>query len=277
VPWLGELYNKLWGREDLFHQVFRAVDLIKEDFVELQSELHHLNPSRNLKNYLAKKVLKTKMDFLRSRTATRSLGITTDSLVPKVVLIKKQEDKDNNEEDAKFDVGDEDTQYDGNVEDESENVDEDDKSYIDEDAAFLSRGPAPVLPCTIRYMDLTCLNLKHFYRVSQVLLIRDKWDAVVDIFNKKERGKGGSAIWRGEPGTGKQHYSPWIQRLIQRLRLITLSQGKTALLYYILVICLIKAQPFVFQEMFGGVYIINDEAREQMGGAGQGCSYTCLW
>ncbi|KIM35002.1 hypothetical protein M413DRAFT_32853 [Hebeloma cylindrosporum] len=40
--------------------------------------------------------------------------------------------------------------------------------------------------------------------------------------------------------------------------------GKTALLYYILVICLIQAQPSVFQDKYGGVYTIKDELRTQM-------------
>ena len=40
-----ELHNKLWGRDDLFPEVFRAVDLTKQDFIELQSLLHYLNPS----------------------------------------------------------------------------------------------------------------------------------------------------------------------------------------------------------------------------------------
>ena len=63
--WIGETnYDKLWGRADLFHQVFRAVDLTKEDFVDLQSDLHHLNPSRNCKGYIAKKSSRNQDKFL---------------------------------------------------------------------------------------------------------------------------------------------------------------------------------------------------------------------
>jgi len=234
MDWLDELHDKLWGRADLFHQVFRAVDLTKDDFVELQSDLHHLNPSRNCKSYISKKFLETKMNLLRSRTATRPLTITTDTLVPKVVLqasegvipanamyvnddtnleriIKRQEDhkdKGIDDENAKGDVDDDDAKGDENDQhSESENVDEDDKLYIDEDAAMLSQGPTPVLPCTIRFMDLTCLNLQHFDRMPQVLLIRDEWDAVIDIFNQRRTGKRGGAILTGQPGIGKRHYS----------------------------------------------------------------------
>ena len=167
LDWLDELHDKLWGRADLFHQVFCAVDLTKDDFVELRSELHHLNPSRNRKSYTAKEVLETKVNSLRSRTATRPLTVATDSLVPKVVLqasegliptynvkimrptdnvkinskknIKRQRDdkgKEIDDENAKGDVDGEDSKGDENDQhSESEDVDDDDKSYIDEDAA----------------------------------------------------------------------------------------------------------------------------------------------
>jgi hypothetical protein len=51
----------------------------------LQHSLHHLNSSRNQKSYKLTDVLKDKMTFLRSITATRTLT-TTGSPVPKVVL-----------------------------------------------------------------------------------------------------------------------------------------------------------------------------------------------
>ena len=57
--------------------------------------------------------------------------------------------------------------------------------YIVEDADVLSHEPT-VFPSTIRYMDLTSLELQHFKRVPRVLLIRNEWDAVVDILNKRE-------------------------------------------------------------------------------------------
>jgi hypothetical protein len=231
TPWLVEPHSKLWGRKDVFHQVFRAVKLTKEDFIGLQRDLHHLNSSRNHKNYVTENVLNTKVDFLRSRTATYPLTIT-GSLVPKVVLhaseapipadamdvdvdiesdqnIKIQENLEGK------DLGDEDDQRieddEGELDDEcdeGEGDGEDDESYIDEDAAVLSRGPSAILPCTIRYMDLTCVNLRHFHRVPKVLLIRDEWDAVVDIFNKRESGLLGRAILTGQPGIGRHRHSP---------------------------------------------------------------------
>ena len=191
--------------------------MTKEDFIELQSHLHHLNPSRNHKSYLAEDVLETKINFLRSRTATHPLTVTTGSLVPTVVLqasgdlvsantmddnidvnskkvIKRQDDRKDKDIDDE-NVDDEDSKGDETDEhSEDDNSDKDDKLYIDQDAAVLSHGPTPILPCTIRYMDLTCLNLQHIDRVPQVLIIQDEWDAVVNIFNKRPSGKRGSAI-----------------------------------------------------------------------------------
>jgi hypothetical protein len=165
AKFLIELHNKLWGREDLFCQVFHAVDLTKEDFIELQSKLHDLNPSRNHKSYLTRQnnILETKMDFLRSRTlaATHPLTSNTDSLVPKVVLCNLKHhipvapmdiniDIKLNCADATHDGIDEEVK--GSVEDdeteEGEFVDKDDtgKLYINEDAAALSHGPIPFSP-----------------------------------------------------------------------------------------------------------------------------------
>jgi hypothetical protein len=260
--WLVELHEKLWGREDVFGQVFRAVDLTIDDFTHLQRDLHHLNSSRNQKSYVSRDVLEAKTAFLRSRTATHTLT-TTGSPVPKVVLqppdglipmdvmdvgvriescknMDQQEDcedkdsdkdamedksdenavgdesdenamGDQSDENATGDEGDEmgdegDEMGDESDEDEDSEGEVNDK-YIDQDATTLSHT---IFPCTIRYMDLTCLNLRHFNRVSQVLLIRDEWDAVVDIFNKRKTGIQGSALLTGQPGTGKYYYGPWI-------------------------------------------------------------------
>ena len=156
------------------------------------------------------------MNFLRSRTATHTLT-TRGSPVPKVVLpdpilmdidvgvrMDQQEDceDEDNDEDAMEDESDENA-----VGDESDDDSEGDSKYIGHDATVLSDT---IFPCTIRYMDLTCLDLQHFRRVSQVLLIRDEWDEVVDIFNKRDPRIQGSALLTGQPGTGKYYYGPWI-------------------------------------------------------------------
>lgn len=208
AKWLHELHKKLWGREELLDQVFRAVDLTEKDFVELQSELHNLNPSRNHARYLSTKenILDAKIDFLRSRTATRPLIINTDSLVPKVVLCDHVPagtmDVDPDHEGAKNDE-EANSGEDDNTDEDYNGGNEYDKSYIEKDAAVLLQASPPVLPCSIRFMDLICLNLQHLMRVPKVLLIRDEWDTAIDIFNQGLKGIRGSAVWAGQPGTGK--------------------------------------------------------------------------
>jgi hypothetical protein len=165
----------------------------------------------------------TKMDFLRSRTTSQRLTIT-GSPVSKVVFLRSVpaetvdvddekssegkdgdlDDEDDSSEGEDEDIGDEDESSEGEDEDigdEYEDSEGKNEKYIDEDADVLSRKPA-LFPCTIRYMDLTCLELQYFDRVPQVLLIRDEWDAVVDIFNKRKTGRQGSAVLTGQPGIG---------------------------------------------------------------------------
>ena len=191
------------------------MDLTIDDFTQLQRNLHELNSSRNQKSYVSRNVLEAKTTFLRSRPATDTLT-TTGSPVPKVVLQPpdglipmdvdvsvriQQEDSEIEDESDETAVGDE-----GDEDDEDSEGEVNDE-YIGRDATVLSHT---IFPCTIRYMDLTCLNLQHFNRVSQVLLIRDEWDAVVDIFNERATGIRGSALLTGQPGTGKYYYGPWI-------------------------------------------------------------------
>ena len=77
--------------------------------------------------------------------------------------------------------------------------------YILADAAELSTGSAAVLPCIIRYMDLTTLKLKYLSRVPPLTLIRDEWKTMIDVFNGRDSGVYGSAVFTGSPGIG-EHY-----------------------------------------------------------------------
>jgi hypothetical protein len=78
-------------------------------------------------------------------------------------------------------------------------------SYIHINAAFLSKASNAIFPCTIQYMDLTSLDLG-LDRCESLMLIRDEWRTMMDIFNKDDMGTRGSAIFTGQPGTGKYYY-----------------------------------------------------------------------
>ena len=79
-------------------------------------------------------------------------------------------------------------------------------SYIEKDATYLCTGETAIFLCTIRYMDLKILDLTHFTRTPQLLmLLRNEWGNK-DIFNKRKRGSGGGAVFTGEPGIGECYY-----------------------------------------------------------------------
>jgi hypothetical protein len=270
------MHEKLWGKRDLFDQIFRSVNLTKTDFIELQNQLQNLHPSRRSESYVATNVLNVKADFLRSRS---SVGMkchpsSSANLIPQVVVDTSEDlnpfieiavmDDDSMDNDMDDDSMDSDKDDDMDVHTEPDLSDipcgfeatacltESDPPdvvvdaskdltpptdagvvttdvagtsavdyametiadshpnslpSIDSDAALLSEGPDAIFPCSIRYLDLTFLELKHLVRVPHLMLIRDEWRTVIDIFNNRERGIRGSAVWTGSPGIGRHSYS----------------------------------------------------------------------
>jgi len=199
--------------------------------MELQAQLHSLDPSRGSESHVAMNVLAIKLDFLRSRSF-RSVDTAAHfskydaashgKLVPKLEVDKSKDltpitadvtgaDDDDVDTDV-MDADDTDAMdadvVDTNPLDVGVEPDPNSPSYYAPDAAFLSEGSAAVLPCTIRFMDLTVLKLEHLIRVPHVMLIRDDWRDTVDIFNRRRKGTLGSAIVTGQPGIG-EHYCAW--------------------------------------------------------------------
>ena len=201
------MHSKLWGKRVLFDELFRTATLTKTDFIELQHRLHCHDPERNSASYVAKNVLAIKADFLRSKsfsdTAAAAAFFDTKSsggLAPKLVF---------------------DTSLDMTPPMPSDTADEDDgaamdidmgidpnpvssiESYINTDAIYLSTGVTGIFPCTIRYMDLTSLELKYRVRIPQLTLLRNEWGNMVDIFNGRQKGVLGSAVFTGQTGIGE--------------------------------------------------------------------------
>ncbi|KAF8340993.1 hypothetical protein F5887DRAFT_1224859 [Amanita rubescens] len=244
--WLAEIHKKLWGKSHLFGEIFRTANLTTADFIQLQLELERINPSRTEPSYKAQDVLKVKADFLRkkSRNATlESDNAPNCKLVPSVSLVAPSSTLSTlpcaMDLDATADTMDVDADAEADPAPQPANC----PGYIIADAKELSTGSTAVLPCTIRYMDLTTLELKESIPVKRLTLIRDEWNIMINLFNGRKRGVHGSAIFTGSPGI-----------------------GKTCFLYYILILCLIKGQPVVFQDMCGDVYLITDEVRSQTKG-----------
>ena len=201
--WLIELHTKLWGKRQFFDDIFRTATLTKADFIHLQQELHSHNPERNSDDYEVQNVLAIKADFLRSRSSVDSRASSSlfDSahdnlLVPKLVFDTTHDVSPTDDIDTTS------TDVDANAMD----VVPDPHSYIEKDAIYLSTGDTAIFPCTIRYMDLRPLGLTHFTRTPQLMLLRKEWEDMVDLFNKREKGIRGGAIFTGQPGIGECCY-----------------------------------------------------------------------
>ncbi|KAF8238275.1 hypothetical protein L208DRAFT_1243387, partial [Tricholoma matsutake] len=241
-PWLVEIHSSLWGKRDLLGQIFRTANLTTTDFIELQLRLESNDPSRSSPSYAAQNVLDIKSDFLRKKssiaidaTAIPDLANTSSTSKPPPCAPPILDDSMNVDADADSSEPD---SADSNPTPQFANC----PDYILADAAQLSTGSAAVFPCIIRYMDLTTLKLKYLSRLPRLTLIREEWKTMIDLFNGREGGVYGSAVFTGSPGI-----------------------GKTCLLYYILILCLIRSQPVVFQDMQGDVFLITDMVLPQKG------------
>ncbi|KAM6492684.1 hypothetical protein JOM56_012408 [Amanita muscaria] len=229
--WLVEIHSELWGRRDLFGEIFRTATLTEDHFIELQHLLEALNPERNSDKYVAKDVLATKSAFLHSRsTALDADADVGNGPVPRLLFDAPQP--------PTSDVVDNDDDDDDFVADDDDDAVAEDPMPVDIDPVnthmdHLLEDATAIFPSTIRYMDLTIL--KPTLRVPQLMLYREEWGSLIDIFNEREKGMPGSAVFSGQPGI-----------------------GKTCLLYSILILCIIRTKPIVFQDVAGKVFIIDD-------------------
>jgi hypothetical protein len=218
IGWLIEMHKKLWGRLDLVGEIFRVADLTTEDFIELQRQLHDKDPSRSSESYHAKDVLAIKAKFLRSRSRGLSLSdITTCAgRLPQLRGHTNPDDPDASDEDEASASMDDNDDADTDASDavalmDAMNINADANSdpscrYIEADAASLSKGSNAIFPCTIQYMDFSFLCLEDTGRYEALMLIRDEWRIMVDIFNERKLGIRGGAIFSGQPGIGEYRY-----------------------------------------------------------------------
>jgi hypothetical protein len=209
--WLVEIYSKLWKRTDLFDQIFRTATLTKDNFKGLQDLLDKENPGRTSDLYVAKDVLAKKADFLREKSKPLEIDFG-DGLVPRLVFDATQLPSsgvvDND------DVADDDNDVVADGDDDAvADDDNDDAMDIDPNHGYagshtdhLSKEAEAIFPYTIRYVDLTVLNLKNHLRAPLLMLFRNEWGTMIDIFNKSEKGREGSTVFTGQPGIGEHHY-----------------------------------------------------------------------
>jgi hypothetical protein len=148
---------------------------------------------------VAEDVLAKKSDFLREKSKPLETDFGND-LVPRLVFDATQ------------------PSFSGIVGNDAVSDDDDDDDAMDIDPNHgygchmhhLSKEAKAIqiFPYTIRYVDLTVLNLKNNLRAPLLMLFRNEWGSMIDIFNGRKHLKGirGSAVVTGQPGIGKRHY-----------------------------------------------------------------------
>ncbi|KAF8351674.1 hypothetical protein F5887DRAFT_913384 [Amanita rubescens] len=223
--WLAVIHGKLWKEHEFFGKIFRTANLTEHDFKDLQDLLDKENPGRTSDSYVVEDVLAKKSDFLREKSKPLEADFG-DCLVPRLVFDAIQ------------------PPFSGIVGNDAV-FDDDDAMDIDPNHGYcchmhhLSKEAKAIqiFPYTIWYVDLTVLKLKNNLHVPLLMLFRNEWGMMIDIFNERKhlRGIRGSAIFTGQPGIGKM-----------------------CLLYSILILCMIRGQRCVFQDMDGKVFIIDD-------------------
>ena len=188
---------------DFFGKIFRTATVTKGDFTDLQYLLEALNPERNSDEYVLEDVLATKSAFSRQRSTGLDLDLV-DGLVPRPVLgACRPPSSDVVDEDGV--VGDDNDVVDDDVMDDDDGDGDDAAMVIDSDT-HLPNEAMVIFPYTIWYVDLTVLQSKERLRVPRLMLFRNEWATMIDIFNKSKNGMDGSALFSGQPGIGEHHY-----------------------------------------------------------------------
>ena len=165
--WLMELHSKLWDRQDLRPSLFREVEITVELYHTLLERLTEIHPDRDTPNYDARasKVLSAKLQCLQPFTSP-SLGEQPPRSDNE--LVETKGDKDSGESDV---------------------VDAELNSF---------------LPTTIRFLDLSSLELKYPPpRLPLPLFLRRDYDVVSRMIEEGPKTSTGSVVVSGQPGTGE--------------------------------------------------------------------------
>jgi hypothetical protein len=159
-----ELHSKIWGRQDLLPTLFREVEVTLEHYYALQTRLKELHPNRDLPDYNGDVdiVLSTKLDIV--------LSDKPPSLTPAHPDNQKT-GKENDE-----DLG------------------EDDDTNVELRSLF---------PAKIKYLDFSSLELTEMTeRLPLPLLLREEYNFISRLLEKRPKNLAGCVIISGQPGTG---------------------------------------------------------------------------
>jgi hypothetical protein len=166
LPWLEELHSRIWSREDLEQTLFRQVEVTRAHYDELQDSLNLKYPDRDSEEYNGDGhyVISDKLDILK-RT------IPAEASSPRHT--------DNNED----------------------RVDDDDDMEASNEDDFEINS---FFPFTLKYLDLSCLELENkSARLPSPLFRREEYDDISNLIKNKSQDGRGSVIVSGQPGTGE--------------------------------------------------------------------------
>ena len=164
LPWLKEVRSKIWGRKkDLGPKLFRTVKVTRACYAELQMRLKEKHPDRDAPDY----------DGSKHDVGDVKLNVLRS--LPDLSPPRRPDDNHNRMEN------------DG----DPEASDEDD--------------PDIKFPFIMRYLDLSSLELKtkRSNRLPLPLLIRQEYDYITKLIEKRPQSNMGSVIVSGQPGTGE--------------------------------------------------------------------------
>ena len=164
LPWLKEVRSKIWGRKkDLGPNLFRTVKVTRACYAELQMRLKEKHPDRDAPDYDG------------SKHDVRNVKINVLRSLPDLPSRRHPDDND--------------SRMDNDGDPEASNPDDPDIKF----------------PSILRYLDLSSLKLKTKMstRLPLPLLIRQEYDYITELIEKRPQSSMGSVIVSGQPGTGQ--------------------------------------------------------------------------
>ncbi|TFK71524.1 hypothetical protein BDN72DRAFT_431671 [Pluteus cervinus] len=225
---LDTIHSRLWGKKDLESKIFRHVFLTPSDYDEAQSLLQ---PARRL-SLTFRDIFPIQSALLNTRPSPQSHhtisqadhgGMDFPHNIISMDLENKNEDMVDDKEMGVPAL---------NIDPYPLNVDISSQVSIPLEVA---EGLKLVLPRRISYMDLSAFEFPYYSRLPRLTFIPDTWDEMTRLIDARPQGPNGSVVVTGQAGTGKTCYVHF--KLIKRI---------------------IDGQTTVFQDIHGGVYVIEN-------------------
>lgn len=209
-PWLEEIHSKIWNNRELGSKLFRKVEVTQAHYTELKNRLESQHPDRGTPKYNALKnnVLNIKLDVLGLTFGEEAPSRHPDDNEDRV---RDDDDPGEGNEDSS---GADDTGPEASNEHGAEIGDDDlepgnesdpEFDYDHLEASNEDGGINSLFPFTLRFLDLSLLDLKKRVttRLPLPLFIRQEYDDISVLIKEQPRCQEGSVIVSGQPGMGE--------------------------------------------------------------------------